>query len=163
MCSILLSASPCGFCLNGRSVSPIGESLGTAPSDQGLFLPVRFLLASEYLHYGHAPWARAERASMPLRRSRGIHAVQPTAHRLRSACTQVAFRGVWAAAAKEQEQEQERAGARPQALAQTCVSNPHSNPVGAFGGYDGRECGGSNNDVSSPHCFSRRQLPPTLA
>ena len=161
-----------GLCLGGRSVSPGGGSLGTrnagpTPSDQGLFLPPRFLLASEYLHSGDTPWARAERASMPWRRSRGIHAAQPTAHRLRLACTQVAFRGAWTAAVEDQKQGQrQRRGqerARSQASTQTRVLNPHSNPVGAFGGDDGRECRGLDNDVSSGTLFCRRHLPPTLA
>jgi hypothetical protein len=40
--------------------------------------------------------------------SRGIHAARPTAHRLRSACTQVAFCGVWTIDVKEQNQNQEQ-------------------------------------------------------
>ena len=34
--------------------------------------------------------------------SRGIHAARPTDHRLRSACTQVAFCGVWSIAQEDQ-------------------------------------------------------------
>jgi hypothetical protein len=39
--------------------------------------------------------------------SRGIHAARPTARNLRSACTQVAFCGVWAIALKDQRQQQQ--------------------------------------------------------
>jgi hypothetical protein len=38
--------------------------------------------------------------------SRGIHAARPTPRDLRSACTQVAFCGVWAIALKDQRQQQ---------------------------------------------------------
>jgi transcription initiation factor TFIID subunit TAF12 len=40
--------------------------------------------------------------------SRGIHAARPTAHRLRSACTQVAFGGVWTIDVEEQNQNQKQ-------------------------------------------------------
>ena len=91
------------------------------------------------------------RRSVGPRRT-GIHALaalsqhpaaRPTPRRLRSACTQVAFCGVWAAAVKDQKQ------TRVAASLQTQILNPDSEPVGAFGGYDGRERGGSDNDVSS--------------
>ncbi|RJX72472.1 hypothetical protein D3M70_31315 [Pseudomonas sp. LS-2] len=57
--------------------------------------------SSRYPHSGDAPWARAERTSMSLRRSRGIHAARPTPRRLRSACTQVAMGVVCAVARLE--------------------------------------------------------------
>ena len=41
---------------------------------------------------------------MPWRRSRGIHAARPTAHRLRSACTKVALWGDWASVEEDQDQ-----------------------------------------------------------
>ncbi|RAU39522.1 hypothetical protein DBY65_008350 [Pseudomonas sp. RIT412] len=46
---------------------------------------------------GAAPWARRGRPSMAARLSR-LPAAQPTPRHLRSACTQVAVRGVWAVA-----------------------------------------------------------------
>jgi hypothetical protein len=55
-------------------------------------------------HSDEAPWARAERSSMSWQRSRGIPAARPTAHRLRSACTQVAFCGVWTIDVEKQNQ-----------------------------------------------------------
>jgi hypothetical protein len=83
-------------CPNGHTVPPSAGYLIT-PSNQGS-APGLASTSSRYLHSGNAPWARAERTSMSLRRSRGIHAARPTPRRLRSACTQVAFCGVWAAA-----------------------------------------------------------------
>ena len=53
-------------------------------------------------HSGDAPWARAERASMPWRRLAGVPARHPTPRRLRSACTQVAICGVWTGVDEDQ-------------------------------------------------------------
>jgi hypothetical protein len=47
--------------------------------------------------------------------SRGIHAARPTAHRLRSACTQVAFGGVWTIDVEEQNQKQKQKRKRKKA------------------------------------------------
>ena len=49
--------------------------------------------------------------------------------------------------------------ARRHTLMQMTISNSEPAPVGAFGGYDGRECGGSNNDVSSGTLFSPSPPP----
>jgi hypothetical protein len=61
--------------------------------------------------------------------SRGIHAARPTARRLRSACTQVAFCVVWDIAHLE---------AKSRANA---ALGFHPNPVGDAGGHDGSDSG----------------------
>ena len=96
-------------------------------------------------------------------RRTGIHALtalsrhpaaHPTPRRLRSACTQVASGGVWTAAVEEQEQ------TRVAASLQTQILNPEPVLVGAFGGYDGRERGGTNDDVPSGTLHSPLSSPP---
>ena len=77
-------------------------------SKQSAFAPGWAPPSSVFLHSGDAPWARRHRPSMAGGGSRGIHAARPTPRRLRSACTQVAFCGVWTFAEKDQEQEQEQ-------------------------------------------------------
>uniref|UniRef100_A0A7C2AUG5 Uncharacterized protein n=1 Tax=Pseudomonas graminis TaxID=158627 RepID=A0A7C2AUG5_9PSED len=53
------------------------------------------LPSSGSLHSGLAPWARRHPPSMAGGGSRRIHAARPTPRDLRSACTRVAFGGVW--------------------------------------------------------------------
>ena len=72
-------------------------------SNQKRFAP-GLALVPRVLHSGDAPWARAERTSMSLRRSRGTHAARPTPRHLRSACTQVAMGVVWTVAHEDQDQ-----------------------------------------------------------
>ncbi|OQR28815.1 hypothetical protein BWR59_21190 [Pseudomonas sp. Bc-h] len=64
--------------------------------------------SSPFPHSGDAPWARRHPPSMAGGGSRGIHAARPTPRRLRSACTQVAFCGVWAMAYEDQDQDQDQ-------------------------------------------------------
>ena len=64
-----------------------------------------------FLPSGPAPWPRRHPPSMAGGGSRGIHAARPTAQDLRSACTQVAFGGVWAFCAGNQEQIKSRSKA----------------------------------------------------
>ena len=64
----------------------------------------------------------------PQRRSRRIHAARPTPHRLRSACTKVAFCGVWtfcvgrskAQQQQQQQQQHSRASSLPQGRGPVC-------------------------------------------
>jgi len=67
-------------------------------------------------HSGDAPWARAERTSLSLRRSRGIPAARPTERHLRSACTQVAICVVWPIALEDQKPKQEQEQEQEQGL-----------------------------------------------
>ena len=66
----------------------------STPSNQGCLLLVWPDFVG-FLHSGLAPWARRHPPSMAGGGSRGIHAARPTERDLRSACTQVAFYGVW--------------------------------------------------------------------
>jgi hypothetical protein len=57
-----------------------------------------------FLYTGPAQCARRHPPSMAGGGSRGIHAARPTPRNLRSACTQVAFCGVWTIALEDRRQ-----------------------------------------------------------
>ena len=84
---------PCRCVYRFRSYSGSLLSRATKVTKKALLLAWPSFVGSP--HSGDAPWARAERTSMSWQRSRRIHAAWPTPRRLRSACTQVAFGGVW--------------------------------------------------------------------
>jgi len=80
------------------------------PAQAKVTKPLLLLVGPDFvgfLHSGDAPWARRQSAIHGRGGSRGIHAARPAARHLRSACTQVAFCGVWAIALEKQRQKQD--------------------------------------------------------